>query len=267
MCVVFINRGVERQSFLGSSGLHHHVDKVICHHMHPLIFQKQRQIKRLFIIDVGVFIVVDQVVGLRHLKGKVGLVGVAFHFFEEESVVAIYFDAFLVVGAHIAHMIHFYGYVVALVIGTTGLDVCHLLVNQIDIVEIAFVEKTIHPFQRIVFSIVGVGEALSQNHAYASAGMCFNRFTQPVQIQIGQVFVAVYDQHIVMACLAQREVSGCGKIADPLKIINFVGVLCRQFFGAVRGTRIHVDDFKGIVGERLQTFLDILFLVFSYDTY
>ena len=70
-----------------------------------------------------------------------------------------------------------------------------------------------------------------------------------------------------MAGLAQRVVSGCGKIADPLEIIDFVRIFSCQLSGAVRGAGVHIDDLKGIVGERFQTFLNILFFVFSYDTY
>ena len=72
------NRFENFKGLLRTAGMRHGVNKGDCHDLYPELFRIEGQFKRLFIVNIRVFIVADQVVGLPYLEIEIGIVRVFF---------------------------------------------------------------------------------------------------------------------------------------------------------------------------------------------
>ena len=145
--------------------------------MNPEIIQVQGQLKGFFVINICIFIVVDQVVGLCDLKIEIGLCRILLDLLEEEGVVALRLNALFIISSYITDMIYNCRYVIVFKFGAVRADIGYLLVYQINIVEIPLVEEPVNSFLGVTFGILGVHIAFSHKLPHAFAGMRLNRFT------------------------------------------------------------------------------------------
>ena len=263
---MIVNWLKDRHCLIGTASVCHGIDKGSGHELYPEFVCIEGQFKSLFIINIGVLIVTDQIVRLSYLEIEVRVVRMFLNFFKKQLIVSFCFQAHGIFISNITHMIQGERDIITFTVGAVGADITYLLMYGVIIVIITFVKKPLHTVRITSQHTVWFAVVDAQYQTYGT-GMFLYGLLDTVKVDLGQELITVDDQHIIMGGFLQRKVPGSAEVIDPFKIINLVSVFGSQLFRAVCGSGIYINDLEAIGHERSQTFFNIFFFVFTDDAY
>ena len=94
----------------------------------------------------------------------------------------------------------------------------------------------------------------------------FFKLPQLLPVRLIQILIRICRIYVIHLCLGRRKISCYRKIVDPCKIIDLIGIFCRNFFGGILRSGIHDNDLIHQIRHRIQTACQHILFIFHDHT-